>query len=393
MLELYDSNLSLITSGKPSITRLCGTDELPAGTYYVKITDESNDEVISYDITLTVTPCSTSGSGDGWTIFGNDMYSNVSGNVGIGTTSPEALLHLKTKGGNNEIRLDGAETGVANEIFINFRDGAGTLMGRIGDSASVLQELSMIGFANTMLRFLSNGIERMRITTAGNVGIGSTNPLAKLHVETPNNCVYALSTGSGGQIAVIGEARGQQARGVFGYATGNNGYGVYGIGKGYDFYAAGPGTNYGAASSIRWKENIIEIENALDKILNIRGVYFDWDTEHGGEHGMGFIAEEVGEYIPEIVSYEEDGNDATGLDYGAITPILVQAVKELKSEKDAEIATLKTENKQLRETLTAMADRQEAIEDMLLALSTSLPKEKLVKLDHVILDEVQKTIQ
>jgi hypothetical protein len=65
MLVLYDSNLSLITSGKPSITRLCGTDELPAGTYYVKITDELNDEIISYDISLTVTPCSTSGGGGG----------------------------------------------------------------------------------------------------------------------------------------------------------------------------------------------------------------------------------------------------------------------------------------------------------------------------------------
>ena len=50
---------------------------------------------------------------------------------------------------------------------------------------------------------------------------------------------------------------------------------------------------------------------------------------------MGFIAEEVGAYIPEIVVYEEDGVYATGLDYGAMTPILVEAIKELKAENDA----------------------------------------------------------
>jgi len=43
----------------------------------------------------------------------------------------------------------------------------------------------------------------------------------------------------------------------------------------------------------------------LDKVLNIRGVYFDWDEEHGGQQDMGFIAEEIGEYIPEVVSYED----------------------------------------------------------------------------------------
>ena len=62
--------------------------------------------------------------------------------------------------------------------------------------------------------------------------------------------------------------------------------------------------------------------------MNIRGVYFDWDEGHGGKHDMGFIAEEVGEHIPEIVTYEKDGVYASGIDYGAITPVLVQAIKE-----------------------------------------------------------------
>ena len=111
-----------------------------------------------------------------------------------------------------------------------------------------------------------------------------------------------------------------------------------------DFCADGPGTNYGAASSIGRKSNVQEIDGALSKIMNLRGVYFDWDEQHGGEHDIGFIAEEVGEVIPEIVSYEPDGVYATGVDYGAITPVLVQAIKEQQrqiKELKAQIDELK----------------------------------------------------
>jgi hypothetical protein len=127
-------------------------------------------------------------------------------------------------------------------------------------------------------------------------------------------------------------------------AKGSTGYGVYGSGKAYDFYADGPGVDYGTSSSIRWKRNIEEIDNALDKIMKLRGVYFDWDEEHGGQHDMGFIAEEVGKVIPEVVAYEPDGVYATGVDYGAITPMLVQAIKiqqEQINQLKAEIEELK----------------------------------------------------
>ena len=43
---------------------------------------------------------------------------------------------------------------------------------------------------------------------------------------------------------------------------------------------------------------------------------------------MGFIAEEVGEVIPEAVTYEEDGTYAYAMSYNHISPVLVEAVKE-----------------------------------------------------------------
>ena len=119
----------------------------------------------------------------------------------------------------------------------------------------------------------------------------------------------------------------------------------------YDFYAEGPGANYGAASSIRWKRNISEIDKVLEKVLSLRGVYYDWDKEHGGGHDIGMIAEEVGKIVPEIVSWDQDAPGyATGMDYGHLTPVLVEAIKEQQKQ----IETLKVENDGLRGRLDGL---------------------------------------
>jgi hypothetical protein len=128
------------------------------------------------------------------------------------------------------------------------------------------------------------------------------------------------------------------------------GVGVVGIGGTYDFYAAGPGEDYGSASSIRWKSDVRLIDNPLGKVMNLRGVYFNWDAEHGGKHDVGMIAEEVGEVLPEIVQYEEDGIYTSGMDYSKLTPLLVEAVKTLKKENDE----LQEQNKRLESRLSAL---------------------------------------
>lgn len=155
-----------------------------------------------------------------------------------------------------------------------------------------------------------------------------------------------FSTASSSGYAIRGHAtntEGENYGGTF-RADGNAGRGVSAYGRSYDFYAAGPGVDYGTSSSIRWKNNITEIENPLEKIAQLRGVYFDWDAEHGGRHDVGMIAEEVGKVLPEIVSYEENNIDAEGMDYSKITPLLVEAIKEqqrLIEELQKEITQLK----------------------------------------------------
>ncbi len=147
--------------------------------------------------------------------------------------------------------------------------------------------------------------------------------------------VFGTASGIYGH-GVYGRANGTNGIGVSGYSSGTNGTGVRGNGDKYDFYASGGGENYASSSSKRWKRNIIEIDNPLEKLAEIRGVYFNWDQEHGGKHDIGCIAEEVGKVLPEIVVYEENGIDADGMDYTKLAPLLIEAVKELQQIVEAQ---------------------------------------------------------
>ncbi|MCK5043424.1 tail fiber domain-containing protein [Candidatus Pacearchaeota archaeon] len=163
----------------------------------------------------------------------------------------------------------------------------------------------------------------------GKIGIGTDSPESKLSVGNVGDSTYAIYGYSS-----FGGIRGSSgyAVGVYGHSTKNIGVKGYGGSESCDFDAVGPGTNYCASSSIRWKKNIMQIDGALDKILSLEGVYFNWDEEHGGKYDMGMIAEEVGKIVPEIVVYEPDGIFASSIDYGALTPLLVEAIKEQQKQ-------------------------------------------------------------
>jgi hypothetical protein len=95
------------------------------------------------------------------------------------------------------------------------------------------------------------------------------------------------------------------------------------------------------SSDIRLKENVVKIENALEKIDQIRGVYFDWTDEHianrGGEdgyfvrkHDVGVIAQEIESVLPEVVADRDDGYKAVR--YEKIVPLLIAAIKEQQQQ-------------------------------------------------------------
>ena len=107
-------------------------------------------------------------------------------------------------------------------------------------------------------------------------------------------------------------------------------------------------------SSRRWKTNIQTLPNALAKVEQLRGV--SYDQKDSGKHEVGVIAEEVGKVVPELVTYEDNGKDARGVDYSRLTALLIEAVKQ----QQREIRDLKSELRATRQTLETVKAQVDA---------------------------------
>jgi hypothetical protein len=95
------------------------------------------------------------------------------------------------------------------------------------------------------------------------------------------------------------------------------------------------------SSDARLKENITVLTNPIEKLMQLRGVRFDWTDKYidyrGGEdgyfvrkHDIGIIAQEVEAILPEIVAGRANGYKAVR--YEKLIPLLIEAVKTLSNE-------------------------------------------------------------
>jgi len=86
------------------------------------------------------------------------------------------------------------------------------------------------------------------------------------------------------------------------------------------------------SSDIALKQNINPISNALNKLLSLKGVEFDWNNNsiYKG-HDVGVLAQDVEEIIPSAVGRRHDGYK--GVQYDKIIPLIIEAIRELKSSK------------------------------------------------------------
>lgn len=88
--------------------------------------------------------------------------------------------------------------------------------------------------------------------------------------------------------------------------------------------------NVTAYSDIRLKTNIQTIQNALDKVMQMRGV--SYERIDNGEKNVGVIAQEMKEVLPEVVLEREGEDQFMSVSYGNIVGVLIEAIKELKAE-------------------------------------------------------------
>ena len=117
--------------------------------------------------------------------FLNNAY--FAAKVGIGTDSPSAKLHIEGDGSIIRLQINSDVNGT----FIDFRDSTGTRTGYVGTTGAS-DDMFLFTQASKPIRFFTNATERARITGAGNVGIGTTSPDAKLDIEGDFEAAYAL---------------------------------------------------------------------------------------------------------------------------------------------------------------------------------------------------------
>jgi len=114
------------------------------------------------------------------------------------------------------------------------------------------------------------------------------------------------------------------------------------------------------------KKNIINISGALDKILAMQGVGYEWIDPVKFEKGrqIGFIAQDVEKVVPELISKSSDGFYT--MKYAEVNALLVEAVKEQQKQ----IETLNAENKKLRSDV----DQLKSLQDQINELKSSMKK-------------------
>jgi hypothetical protein len=275
------------------------------------------------------------------------------GNFGFGTTSPANRLHV-VAGNGNQMDLDNTAQRYTQLNFKN--NGTQRAFLAIDQTNSEFQIYGQSGFATT---FGAGGGEKMRITSGGNVGIGTILPDAgKLVVDSASNTQIAIintsvNTGWIGMVAsdlVIAKEANNNI--VFktlstypsGVSTGTermriNGNGIITINNlaaaGSRAVLADSSGNLSApVSDISVKENITSIGYGLNEILKMNPVWFDFIDEYknyGEGRQNGNIAQEMEAIIPEAV-FTTPSTGKMGINYDQLHAIYIKAIQEQQAQ-------------------------------------------------------------
>jgi hypothetical protein len=97
-------------------------------------------------------------------------------------------------------------------------------------------------------------------------------------------------------------------------------------------------TSLQQTSDGRLKKSIAPLLDALDKVMSMRGVRYEWADDDDNAEEIGFIGQEVGAVYPELVATDEDGT--VSLNYSRLTAVLVEAIKEQQRLMQDQASTL-----------------------------------------------------
>ena len=175
-------------------------------------------------------------------------------------------------------------------------------------------------------------INRLVVTGDGNVGIGIDAPGAPLVIQVPASAVNAqINFQSGAYNSDHFRAYANQSGRFYIQAISNSSHGVY---------LQHNSTSWASASDERLKENIVELENVLPKIKDLRAVKYNFIADEENTTAIGFIAQDWQTDFSEVVS--DSVPEVLGINYTETIPVLLKAIQELKVELDAAKARITT---------------------------------------------------
>jgi hypothetical protein len=251
--------------------------------------------------------------------FTQAMTLNASGNLGIGTTSPNTRLSVVGAGDNSTVAVFGGASGGTGR---GLRIATGIPSGGSNNEIAILDAQSDQGVP--VMAFQTAGTERARIDSSGNLLVGTTSNPATGRIG-----IQIGSTGSDIGLAIKALNNGNWGAGFYNSSGTNVG----------SIVINSSATAYNTSSDYRLKNTIAPMTNALARVAQLKPVTYKWNSD--GSDGQGFIAHELAEVVPECVTGEKDAvnEDGTpkyqGIDTSFLVATLTAAIQELKAEFDA----------------------------------------------------------
>jgi hypothetical protein len=226
------------------------------------------------------------------------------GNVGIGTTAPASPLSLS---GASDVGMR-IKAGSASLCYIDFDD---------ADSGAPNGSIAYNNGDNAMTFATSGNTERMRITSGGNVLVGTTTDSGyRVTIQGNGNAIWFRNGAGNSQIFMTSTSD-------F-YITNDNSQGVV---------LSNGATSWSAYSDIRLKNVKGNLTNALENINSLSAINFTLKSDLTNKNRVGLIAQEVQKVLPEAVDIDGKTGMLT-VRYTEVIPLLVASIKELKAELD-----------------------------------------------------------
>lgn len=275
-----------------------------------------------------------------WTTAGSAIHYNT-GNVGIGVSNPAYKLEIN--GGNYSYIK-----------FFNNSSGTSTTDGFVIGTTPTGNPVWIWNYELGNIHFGINNTNRMVIHSTGHVEI-----LGYLDVNSGIASGTALKVNDTEALWWNGTYFSWGYGGTYNYfadkvTIGNN------ANPGYMLYVQGTAYATGSwnSSDACFKKNIVTIDQALDKLMKVRGRRFEFRRDEFTNYQFsegpqyGFIAQELEQILPELVNTDSNGHKS--VNYDGMIPVLLEALKEQQhtiEKLKSEILQLKSETKDVNARL------------------------------------------